>query len=93
MKHFSYLGDSSVGADVNIGAGMVTANFDGRQKNPTKIADGAFIGSDSVLVAPVKIGRKAVVGAGSVVPKGKSIPDNSIVVGVPAKIISKKGSP
>ncbi|MBN1870173.1 MAG: NTP transferase domain-containing protein [Candidatus Omnitrophica bacterium] len=90
MKHFSYVGDSSVGENVNIGAGMVTANFDGRQKHPTKIADGAFIGSGSILVAPAKIGKKAVIGAGSVVLKGKTIPDGSVAVGVPAKIISKK---
>ncbi|OGX33925.1 MAG: hypothetical protein A3C36_01285 [Omnitrophica WOR_2 bacterium RIFCSPHIGHO2_02_FULL_52_10] len=88
MKHFSFLGDTSVGAQVNIGAGVVTANFDGRQKNKTKIGDGAFIGSDAVLIAPVKIGKKAVVGAGSVVTKGKTVPDGSVAVGVPAKIIS-----
>ena len=90
MKHFSYVGDSSVGADVNIGAGMVTANFDGQKKHPTKIADGAFIGSGAILVAPAKIGKKAVIGAGSVVPKGKIIPDGSVAVGIPAQIISKK---
>ncbi len=90
MKHFSFVGDASVGANVNIGAGMVTANFDGRDKHTTKIDDGAFVGSDAILVAPVKIGKKAVVGAGSVVPKGKTIPDGSMAVGVPAKIISKK---
>ncbi len=90
MKHFSFVGDSSIGENVNIGAGMVTANFDGQQKHPTKIADGAFIGSGAILVAPAKIGKKAVIGAGSVVPKGKTIPDGSVAVGVPAKIISKK---
>ena len=90
MKHFSYVGDSAVGANVNIGAGMVTANFDGQQKHSTKISDGAFIGSGAILVAPVKIGKKAVIGAGSVVSKGKTIPDGSVAVGIPAKIISKK---
>jgi len=89
MKHFSYIGDSLVGENVNIGAGVVTANFNGQQKNTTKIDDGAFIGSDSVLVAPVRIGKKAIVGAGSVVVKGKSIPDGCVAVGIPAKIISK----
>jgi len=89
MKHFSFLGDSAIGENVNIGAGVVTANFDGRQKNMTKISAGAFIGSDAVLVAPVKIGKKAVIGAGSVVTRGKTIPDGSVAVGVPAKIISK----
>jgi len=89
MKHFSYLGDSQIGANVNIGAGVVTANFDGVNKNLTRISDGAFIGSDTVIVAPAKVGKKAVVGAGSVVTKGKSVPDGCVAVGVPAKIISK----
>ncbi|MCA9399097.1 MAG: bifunctional N-acetylglucosamine-1-phosphate uridyltransferase/glucosamine-1-phosphate acetyltransferase [Candidatus Omnitrophica bacterium] len=89
MKHFSFLGDASVGASVNVGAGAVTANYDGENKNATRISDGAFIGSDAILVAPVKVGKKAVIGAGSVVPKGKTIPENSIAVGAPAKIISK----
>jgi bifunctional UDP-N-acetylglucosamine pyrophosphorylase/glucosamine-1-phosphate N-acetyltransferase len=90
MKHFSYLGDALLGANVNIGAGTITANFDGRQKNVTKISDGAFIGSDAVLIAPVKVGRKAVVGAGSVVTKGTTIPDGGLAVGVPARIIVKE---
>ncbi|MCA9407670.1 MAG: NTP transferase domain-containing protein [Candidatus Omnitrophica bacterium] len=90
MKHFGYLGDSLVGANVNIGAGAVTANYDGQAKNVTKISDGAFVGSDSVLIAPVRVGKNAYIGAGSVVTKGKSIPDSSIAVGVPAKVISKK---
>lgn len=89
MKHFSFLGDAQVGSNANIGAGTVTANFDGKNKNITKIADEAFIGSDSVLVAPVKIGRKAVVGAGSVVTRGKIIPDYSVAVGVPARVIRR----
>ncbi len=87
MKHFSFLGDAQVGSGVNIGAGVVTANFDGKDKNITRILDGAFIGSDSVLVAPVKIGKKAVTGAGCVVPRGKVIPEKSVAVGVPARII------
>lgn len=90
MKHFSYLGDSSVGVGVNIGAGMVTANFDGKQKHSTKISDHAFIGSNSTLISPVRIGKKAVVGAGSVVTRGKVVPDGRLVVGVPAKIVKKK---
>jgi bifunctional UDP-N-acetylglucosamine pyrophosphorylase/glucosamine-1-phosphate N-acetyltransferase len=90
MKHFSYLGDAFVGTNVNIGAGMVTANFDGQNKHSTKIAHGAFVGSDAVLIAPARIGKNSVVGAGSVVPKGKTIPDGSVAVGVPAKIISKR---
>ncbi len=87
MKHFSFLGDAALGADVNIGAGTVTANFDGRAKHRTTISDGAFIGSGTVLVAPVTVGKKAVVGAGSVVTKGKNIPAKAVAFGVPAKIV------
>ncbi len=86
MKHFSYLGDSVVGEGVNIGAGTVTANYDGKNKNITKIESKAFIGCDSILIAPVKVGRNAVVGAGSVVTKGTKIPAKGVVFGVPAKI-------
>ncbi|MBI3315100.1 MAG: NTP transferase domain-containing protein [Candidatus Omnitrophica bacterium] len=89
MKHFSFLGDATLGADVNIGAGTVTANFDGRAKNRTTISDGALIGSDAVLVAPVTVGKKAVVGAGSVVTRGKNIPAGAVAFGVPARIIKK----
>ena len=56
LGHFSYVGDAKVGAEVNIGAGTVTCNFDGRRKNKTVIGDGAFIGSDTMLVAPVEVG-------------------------------------
>ncbi len=64
-NHLSYLGDARIGAGVNIGAGTITCNYDGRQKHPTTIEDGAFIGSDATLVAPVRIGKDAYVGAGS----------------------------
>lgn len=90
VKHFSFLGDAVIGAHVNIGAGTVTANFDGVKKNVTKILDGAFIGSNSVLVAPVKIGKKAIIGAGSVVTKGYNIPDRAVAVGIPARVVSKR---
>ena len=90
MKHFSYLGDAVVGEDVNIGAGMVTANFDGKEKHTSIIADHAFLGSNSTLISPVKIGKNAVVGAGSVVTRGKRIPDGKVAIGVPARIISKE---
>ncbi len=90
MKHFSFLGDTDVGKRVNIGAGVVTANYDGKNKSKTSIADDAFIGSDSILVAPVKIGKKAMTGAGCVVTKGKNIPDHSVVVGIPGRIKSKR---
>jgi bifunctional UDP-N-acetylglucosamine pyrophosphorylase/glucosamine-1-phosphate N-acetyltransferase len=66
-SHLTYLGDATIGDDVNIGAGTITCNFDGKTKNPTVIEDGAFIGSDSALVAPVTIGRDAYVAAGSTI--------------------------
>jgi bifunctional UDP-N-acetylglucosamine pyrophosphorylase/glucosamine-1-phosphate N-acetyltransferase len=85
MGHFSYLGDAMVGADANIGAGTITCNFDGTQKFPTEIGEGAFIGSDTMLVAPVKVGAGAKTGAGAVVTK--DIPPNTLAVGVPARVI------
>ncbi|MFH0763281.1 MAG: NTP transferase domain-containing protein [Candidatus Omnitrophota bacterium] len=86
-KHFSYIGDSRIGRKVNIGAGSVSANFDGKKKNLTVIDNGAFIGSNTVLVAPVKIGRAAVTGAGSAVTR--DVPANTVVVGVPARALKK----
>ncbi|MDD4909589.1 MAG: NTP transferase domain-containing protein [Candidatus Omnitrophica bacterium] len=83
IKHFSYLGDADIGAGVNIGAGCVVANFDGAGKHNTKIGSRAFIGSDSVLVAPVEIGRGARTGAGCVVTR--DVAADSVVVGVPAR--------
>ncbi|PIQ90180.1 MAG: bifunctional UDP-N-acetylglucosamine diphosphorylase/glucosamine-1-phosphate N-acetyltransferase GlmU [Candidatus Omnitrophica bacterium CG11_big_fil_rev_8_21_14_0_20_41_12] len=88
VKHFSYIADSSVGSNVNIGAGTVTANFDGIKKNHTIIENNVKIGSDTVIVAPAKIGKFAVTGAGSVITK--NIPDRTVVVGVPARILTKK---
>jgi bifunctional UDP-N-acetylglucosamine pyrophosphorylase/glucosamine-1-phosphate N-acetyltransferase len=90
VKHFSFLGDAQLGDYVNIGAGTVTANFDGVHKNKTKIGNRAFIGSDSVLVAPVSVGKGAVIGAGSVVTRGQKIPDRAVAFGVPAKIKSRR---
>ncbi len=87
--HFSYLGDASVGANVNIGAGTVTCNFDGVNRHLTRIDDNAFIGSDSMLVAPVTIGARASTGAGAVVTR--DVEPGSLVVGVPAKAKSKDG--
>ncbi len=89
-KHFGYIGDSRIGARVNMGAGCVTANFDGRNKYTTVIGDDAFIGSDTVLVAPVKVGKRARTGAGSVVTKNSNIAQGTTVVGVPARLLIKK---
>ena len=69
INHLSYIGDATIGKNVNIGAGTITCNYDGRKKNKTKISDGAFIGSNTALVAPIKIGKKTVVGAGSTLTK------------------------
>lgn len=87
MGHFSYIGDANIGPGVNIGAGVITANYDGRNKHQTEIGAGAFIGSDTMLIAPVKIGAGARTGAGSVVTK--DVPPNSLAVGIPARIIRK----
>jgi len=90
IKHHTYLGDTVVGKDANIGAGTITANFDGRRKNKTVIEDGAFIGVGSILIAPVKVGRKATVGAGSVVTKNHDVPAGKTVIGTPARILKKR---
>lgn len=87
MGHFSYIGDATIGPNVNIGAGTITCNFDGYQKNATEIGADAFIGSDTMLVAPVKIGEGARTGAGAVVTK--DVPDYTLAVGVPARQIRK----
>jgi bifunctional UDP-N-acetylglucosamine pyrophosphorylase/glucosamine-1-phosphate N-acetyltransferase len=86
VHHKSYLGDAWIGADVNIGAGTITCNYGlDRRKHKTTIGNGAYIGSDSMLVAPVRIGREAITGAGAVVTK--DVPPRSVVVGVPARVI------
>jgi len=87
VPHLSYIGDAVIGEQVNIGAGTITANYDGKEKHQTKIQDGAFIGSDSTLVAPIKIGQDSITGAGSVVTK--DVDDEELVLGVPAKANKK----
>jgi bifunctional UDP-N-acetylglucosamine pyrophosphorylase/glucosamine-1-phosphate N-acetyltransferase len=85
-SHLSYIGDADIGADVNIGAGTITCNYDGVNKNKTIIEDGVFIGSDTQLVAPVRIGRGAYVGAGSTITK--DVPPDSLALSrVPQKVI------
>lgn len=88
MGHFSYIGDANIGPGVNIGAGVITANFDGKQKHPTEIGARAFIGSDTMLIAPVRIGEGAHTGAGAVVTK--DVPPHTTAVGMPARTIRKK---
>lgn len=88
IKHFGYLGDARIADKVNIGAGTVVANYDGKSKQKTDIEEGAFIGSDTILVAPIKVGKGAVTGAGSVVIK--NVKPNTVVVGVPARVLKKK---
>ena len=84
QHHFSYLGDADIGSDVNIGAGTITANYDGKRKNRTVIGNGAFIGSDTILRAPITVGEGAYTGAGSVVTR--DVPPGKLAVGVPARI-------
>ncbi len=89
VPHFSYLGDAVVGRDVNIGAGTITANYDGVHKNRTEIEDGVFVGVDTMLRAPVKLGKGSRTGAGSVVLH--DVPPGVTVAGTPAKEIRRKG--
>ncbi len=83
MGHFSYIGNATIGRDVNIGAGTITCNYDGEKKHPTEIGDEVFLGSDTMLVAPVKIGDRSITGAGAVVTH--DVPPDTLVIGVPAK--------
>jgi bifunctional UDP-N-acetylglucosamine pyrophosphorylase/glucosamine-1-phosphate N-acetyltransferase len=87
MGHFSYVGDTTTGEKVNIGAGTITCNYDGEKKSHTEIGAGAFIGSDTMLVAPVELGEGARTGAGAVVTK--DVPSYTLAVGVPARAIRK----
>jgi bifunctional UDP-N-acetylglucosamine pyrophosphorylase/glucosamine-1-phosphate N-acetyltransferase len=91
IKHLSYIGDAEVGSFVNIGAGTITANYDGKKKHKTVIKDRAQIGSGTILVAPVVVGREAKTGAGAVVTKKNNVPDRAVVVGVPARRLKERG--
>jgi len=90
MGHFGYVGDAQVGDETNIGAGTVTCNFDGVSKHRTVIGQGAFIGSDTMLVAPVRVGDGAMTAAGSVVKR--DVPADTLAVGIPARIQPKRRS-
>lgn len=87
MGHFSYIGNAQIGSNTNIGAGTITCNYDGEKKHPTEIGEDVFIGSDTMLVAPLKIGAGARTGAGAVVTKNVS--EDTLVVGMPARAIKK----
>jgi bifunctional UDP-N-acetylglucosamine pyrophosphorylase/glucosamine-1-phosphate N-acetyltransferase len=87
MGHFSYIGNANIGANTNIGAGTITCNYDGEKKHHTEIGEDAFIGSDTMLVAPLKLGAGARTGAGAVVTK--NVPEDTLVVGMPARAIRK----
>lgn len=91
MGHFSYIGDGDIGEDTNIGAGTITCNYDGVRKNKTVTGKGVFIGSDTMLVAPVTLGDGARTGAGSVVTK--DVPPGTLVYGVPARAPERKPVP
>jgi bifunctional UDP-N-acetylglucosamine pyrophosphorylase / glucosamine-1-phosphate N-acetyltransferase len=86
-NHLTYLGDAEIGSGVNIGAGTITCNYDGVNKNKTVIDDGAFIGSDSTLVAPVRVGKGAYVGAASCITD--DVPDESLAVGRGRQIVKE----
>ena len=79
VGHLTYIGDATVGAGVNIGAGTITCNYDGQKKHRTVVGDGAFVGSDSTLVAPVTVGRGAYVAAGSAITH--DVPDGALGIG------------
>ncbi len=87
MGHFSYIGNAQMGANTNIGAGTITANYDGEKKHATEIGEDVFIGSDTMLVAPLKIGSGARTGAAAVVTK--NVAEDTLVVGMPARAIKK----
>jgi bifunctional UDP-N-acetylglucosamine pyrophosphorylase/glucosamine-1-phosphate N-acetyltransferase len=87
-NHLTYLGDAEIGAGVNIGAGTITCNYDGVHKHTTVIEDGVFIGSDSTLVAPVRVGKGAYVAAASCITE--DVPDDALALGR-ARQITKEG--
>ena len=91
IGHFSYIGDATLGERVNVGAGTITCNFDGRDKHHTEIGDDVFLGSDTLLVAPVGVGDGGRTGAGAVVTR--SVPAGELAVGMPARVIGRRAAP
>jgi bifunctional UDP-N-acetylglucosamine pyrophosphorylase / glucosamine-1-phosphate N-acetyltransferase len=85
VPHLSYVGDAEIGEDVNLGAGTITANYDGENKNRTVIEDGVFTGVNTNLIAPIRVGREAYLGAGSTA--NKDVPPGKLAVGAPARVI------
>jgi bifunctional UDP-N-acetylglucosamine pyrophosphorylase/glucosamine-1-phosphate N-acetyltransferase len=81
-----------VGTKVNIGAGTIFANYDGKRKSHTVVKDRAFIGSGTILVAPVTVGEDSLTGAGAVVTRGRDVADGTVVVGIPAKPLTSRPS-
>jgi bifunctional UDP-N-acetylglucosamine pyrophosphorylase/glucosamine-1-phosphate N-acetyltransferase len=92
-KHLTYLGDAVVGAKANIGCGTITANYDGVNKHQTKIGARAFIGSGTVLCAPVEVGEGAMTAAGAVVTPGSNIKAQELWLGVPARYLKQRELP
>jgi bifunctional UDP-N-acetylglucosamine pyrophosphorylase/glucosamine-1-phosphate N-acetyltransferase len=88
VPHLSYIGDSEIGEGVNIGAGTITCNYDGKEKHKTIIEDGAFIGSNTNLVAPVRVGKRALIGAGSTITE--DIPDDKLAIARAKQVIKEK---
>ena len=88
INHLSYIGDSEIGSSTNIGAGTITCNYDGQNKNPTKIGKNSFIGSNSTIIAPIKIGDNVTLGAGSVF--NQDVPDNTLSIGRARQINKNK---
>jgi bifunctional UDP-N-acetylglucosamine pyrophosphorylase/glucosamine-1-phosphate N-acetyltransferase len=89
-KHLAYLGDATIGDGTNVGAGTITANFDGKKKHPTRVGKKVLIGCDTIFVAPVRVPDKVRTGAGAVIAKNTKIKKGEILVGVPAKRLRRK---
>ncbi|MEO0663979.1 MAG: bifunctional UDP-N-acetylglucosamine diphosphorylase/glucosamine-1-phosphate N-acetyltransferase GlmU, partial [Planctomycetota bacterium] len=84
-NHLAYLGDATIGEGTNIGAGTIFANYDGKDKHPTEVGDGAFVGSGSVIVAPNTIPDGATLGAGAILTRDAGVGEGEVWIGLPAK--------